>query len=271
MRIEEEKDQSNKQLDFVFGVVEKPASRGQKFIFGWDGDGNPSLWVTAREADAITRTGYNTRGANAVLEFPLDREVVAYTPKMFEFMEMSKPLDNADRGNDFTEDVVNIACANGIGATSFLAVKELTLLDSIMKGQVEWSIGEVPSYSLIIPDAETQTLNFVLFSPGNEASNELSYRTFLLGVIKTLAKIDREQNPPDQKGYMDVVREAVRVLEEKAARERSASPIDKIRMDLRLLNEARGAERLMFLGVDELRLILQNYQVVAEESFAAGR
>jgi hypothetical protein len=271
MRIEQETDQSNKKLNYVFGVVEKPSSRGQKFIFGWDEIGNPSLFLTAREDQAITRQGYNTRGANAVVEFPLDPEYATYAPKIFEFMGMAKPIDNADRGSQFTEDVVNIACANGIGSTSFLAVKELTLLDSIIKGQISWDINGIPSYSIVIPDENTETLNFILFSPGTNPSNELSYRTFLLSVIKVLAKIDREQVPPDQKGYMDVVRDAVGVLEAKAARERAVSPLNKIRMDLGLLNEVGGVERLMFLGVDDLCLVLQNYQIVAEESFAAGR
>ncbi len=75
MRIEtEERDQSNKPLDYVFGVVQKPGSRGQNLIFGWDGDGNPALAVKtlAQEDNVVTHKGYETRGRNTVLEFPLE-------------------------------------------------------------------------------------------------------------------------------------------------------------------------------------------------------
>lgn len=275
MRIEPEiRDQSNKSLDYVFGVIQKPGSRGQNFIFGWDGDGNPSLAVKtlAQEGSAITRKGHDTRGRNTVVAFPLDRELAGLAPKAFEFLEMAKPIDNRDAGTQFTEDVVNIACANGIGATSFLAVKELTLLKSIMDSQVTWQIGDHPSYSLIIPDQDAGTLNFVLFSPGSNPSNELTYRTFLLRVIKTLAVIDRNQNPPDQKGYVYVVQEVVRTLEELAQRERSqASPLQKIQMEMGLLDEIRGVALLNTLPVDKLRIVLREFKKVAEQSFAAGR
>jgi len=272
MIIEQEKDQSNKQLDYVFGVIQKPASRGQKFIIGWDGDGNPSVGVTANERGAITQKGYETRGRNAVLEFPLGSDVSTLTPKAFEFLEMSKPIDNRDSGNQFTEDVVNIACANGIGATSFLPVKELTLLNAIMGGQITWNIGNTPSYSLMIPDQDAGTLNFVLFSPGNNPSNELMYRTFLLRVIKTLATIDRNQVPPDQKGYMDVIRAVIQKLEEKTAGDRAhANPLEKIKVDLGMLEEAKGAALLSTLPVDDLRIVIKNFKTVVEESFTNGR
>lgn len=272
MEIEQERDQSNKKLDFVFGVIQKPSSRGKNFIIGWDTDGNPSMHVVSEERDAISQRGLVTRGRNQIIDFPYDAETSRLTPKVFEFLEMSKPVDNRDTGSQFTEDVVNIACANGIGATSFLAVKELTLLTAIMEGEISWTIGGVPSYSLIIPDADTNTLNFVLFSPGDHPSNDFAYRNFLLRVIKVLASIDRNQVPPDQKGYMNVVEGVVEILEAKAEGEKlKTNVLEKIQAELGLLDEIRGVGLLRTLPVDKLRIVVQNFKTVAEESFEAGR
>ena len=274
MQIEQEIHDSEQKLDYVFGVIQKPASRGKNFIIGWDISGNPVVKLTVREDEAITRKGYETRGRNAVLEFPFSREIAEFTPRALEFLEMAKPQDNADQGRQFTEDVVNIACANGTGSTSFLQVKERVLLGAIMDTQLTWGIGNPPrsSYSVAIPEEETGTLNFLLFSPGNGASNEFAYRRFLLGVIKTLATIDRNQNPPDQKGYVYVVEQVVQKLESLAQAERSqAGVLEKIQMEMGVLDQIRGVALLNTLPVDGLRVVLRNFKNVVDESFANGK
>ena len=272
MQIEQERHDSEQKLDYVFGVIQKPASRGKNFIIGWDISGNPVVKLTVREDEAITRKGYETRGRNAVLEFPFSREIAEFTPRALEFLEMAKPTDNRDVGNQFTEDIVNIACANGTGSTSFLQVKERVLLGAIMDAQLIWGIAGRPSYSVAIPDEETGTLNFLLFSPGSAASNEFAYRRFLLGVIKTLATIDRNQNPPDQKGYVYVVEQVVQKLEALAEAERSqAGVLEKIQMDMGVLDEIRGVGLVNTLPVDGLRVVLRNFRGVVDQRFAAGR
>lgn len=257
-------------LEYVFGRIRVPGGGGDVFI-GWNTEGYPAL---VRGARKITEYGRRMIADRDALAFPLDSSVAEYTPVALEFAQVGAAKDNQDRGLEFTEDVVNIACTDGQGRVKWVSVKELTLLDSILNGQITWQIGGENFYSVIIPVEENQTLNFILFSPGQESSNELAYRTFLLQVIKSLTELDGKQNPPDQKGYKDVIRAVVAKLEDRV-RQRDANQggIKAIAMRLGVLEEIRGvgAQELKYLPLEDLREILRVSQTTVEESFRQGK
>lgn len=247
-----------------------PGQGGPLYV-GWGLDGHPVLTTNSR---LLTQNAHDMLSGNVAIPFPFDADQASFTPQALEFAEMAQPIDNPDEGRNFTEDVVSVSCTNGKGSVQFIQIKELTLLDAIMRGQLEWQIGGVRSYSLIVPNTDTGTLDFVLFSPGDASSNELAYRTFLLKTIKTLATIDRKQIPPDQKGYMDVLRAAVANLEEKArSRQSPVGGVTKIMGDLGILQEVevKTTNQLAYLSVNQLRYIIQKCQEVVSRSFVTGK
>jgi len=271
VRVETEQNRINEPVEYVFGAVQWPrGGRGSSLYFGWDAKGYPRLTTEGR---MLTSRGRDMLSGNSLTPFPFDAGVSGYTPKVFEFAEMPQPIDNLDDGNRFTEDVVNIACFDETGAVKFIGVKELTLLDAVIRGQINWMIGGKESYSLMIPDAETNSLNIILFGPEGNPTNELSYRTFLLKTIRTLALIDRKQIPPDQKGYMDVLRAVIRDLNSKAASRDNTGAITKIATDLGILEEsdASGSGRIAYLSVNQFRYVIEKYHEVVGQSFATGK
>lgn len=271
--VEQEPAQSNKPLEYVFAAVQMPSPRGraQNIFVGWATDGRPTLTANTR---LLTPNAHEMLSGNVMTPFPFDAAQARFTPQAYEFAEMAQPIDNPDRGRQFTEDIVSISGTDGAGAVKFLQIEELDLLDAIMRGQIDWNIGGVKSYTLLIPDIQTETNNFMLFSPGDQPSNDMTYRTFLLKTIKTLTTIDRRQSPPDQKGYMAVLRAVVANLEAKAAaRKAEKSGLERIALDLGIMQEAESgaSNQLAYLNVDQLRYVIGKFQEVVTQSFIDGK
>jgi hypothetical protein len=273
MIIEQEQNRSGRPLEYVFGATQMQGERGRvrNLYVGWNLDGHPFATSDVR---MLTTNAREMLRDNAPTPFPFDQNLARLTPSAFEFAEMAKPVDNPDSGRQFTKDIVSIACTDEFGKINFIEVNELLLMNAILKGQLEWNVGGIKSYSLMIPDEQIGKLNFILFSPEDAPSNEFGYRTFLLKVIKTLALIDRKQIPPDQKGYVRVLKAAMTYLEQRAA-EAKVEPkgLAKIGLDLGILEETQREDQnqLAYLSVEQFRYVIQRYQDIVSQSFSRGK
>jgi hypothetical protein len=271
MPIVEREPRPEKPLDYVFGKVSfARRGRGSEIVFGWNTEGFPFATSDQRR---ITAHGQEmSRGIDAV-QMPFDASVASYTPVAYEFAEIAKPLDKPDQGRQFTEDTLNLAVTDESGGVKFIAVSELSFLNSILKGQVEWTIGGYKQYTLVVPDAASQKVNIILFSPGQSPSNEFAYRTFLLKTIKTLSEVDRNQNPPDQKGYVAVVNGVIADLVRKGYGDRRETEMDKIMIKLGVLGETKvsGGDRITYLNVDQYRFVIEEFQKIVSDRFQRGK
>ncbi|QQG41827.1 MAG: hypothetical protein HYV90_00745 [Candidatus Woesebacteria bacterium] len=258
--IEIETRQPNRQLNYVFGLVQVAGrgGRGQILHFGWDEAGYPTV-VTNRRL-LTSNAGEMERGVDPQ-PLTLTTEELSFTPVAFDFTEMSRPIDNRDNGNQFSEDVLSLACVNTSGEIEIIEVEELDLLKAILEKQINWGSGESESYSLIIPQSESQRLSIILFDPAGNPSNELAYRSFLLKVINALSEIDEKQNVADQKGYSDLVTNAIADAELNKIGD-SADGRGKI---------ANPSDRIAYLNLVQLRYLIQRFYDEASESFANGR
>lgn len=268
-----ERERPGQTLNYVFGKIQLPrvgGSASRELKFGWDTSGYPAATTDGR---TISPYGQDMARKIRLTTFPLEEAQADYTPVASEFAAYAKPFDRPDQGNQFTEDTLNIAVTNEVGAVSFIKVKELDLLKSILVGQIETVIGRSKSYTLLIPDDETQKLHILLFSPGNHSSNEFKYRTFLLNTITTLAGVDRNQNPPDQKGYVAVFRAAIKAAVDNKVGTYEATGAEKVAIKLGILKQMdlSGNDRFTYFTVEQFRYVIQRFNEVVGARFARGK
>lgn len=277
--LQEGQTEPTKRIDFLFASVQMPGERGRgPYIFaGWNADESPVLTVArnAREA-MLGNEAFGDLDANPPVAFMYGEEVRGYTPRVLEFREIGQSVDNRDTRTRFVEDMITITGVDTNGDIQFPQIKELTLLDAILRGQITSKFNGSDSYTVCVPDDETQSLYFVLFKPpADAASNEFIYRRFLLRVIKSLVELDHHQQPPDQKGYIHVMQAvAAKLLEQQQTRnDQSMTPEKKLLIEIGLEGkEEKTAQQLIAqASVVRLRYIVELLLQSAQTTFTAGR
>lgn len=283
VRVVEEEPQAQKQLDILFFALKLPVPiDGKPVLFGgFNRDGTP---VATVETGKLARSNAANAGKSPgdiyaengrrPLPFPFSDAEASLTPNILSFKEMAQPVDNQDRRQEFVQDLVTISGVNERGSLSFIQIPELDLLNAILVGEMSWKFRGTTLHSLLIPDHELGQLHAMVFNPEGKSSNELAYRTFLLRVMDVLIKIDRAQNPPDQKGYNTLITAAAQKLREiYIASKQPIQGAEKIMLDLGFIaNEDKTAQQLLQeMTLPQMRKVIEVFHTEVSKRFEAGR
>jgi len=184
--------------------------RGSEIFIGWDGANKPTI-VMGR--DSLSQDALES--LNQSLAADQDIQTISSDVIPVKFSISETPIDQPDKRNERTQDILRFIVSNTDGRDSIIMVKELAALDAICN-PLKWNIISAPQlgdsssvasvrtmYTVILPNAKDDSGKSyaLLFEPSTTGSNERAYKRFVSQVVMSLLSIDKKQPDQGKKGY----------------------------------------------------------------------
>lgn len=215
----------NVVVDRLCAAVEQGSSwrSGEVWFFGWDSQGKPVKVLGEENLSETAHHGYAAMQKRRA-RFSGEQRVSLADAVPVEVIGLGKPIDRRDPD---VEDIFQVYVNDQSGNLMTLKVEEIDLLEAVLAGQIVFenfvdnTIFEgdtIPAqymYMSILPlvdnDTHTREVYALMFSPAiQNESNESTYQLFLSQIIQSLLTLDKQQNADEQRGYGNLVQNALR-------------------------------------------------------------